>query len=342
MNSRIISCDDPLWNECLSMMPLDKQDVYYTAEYHKAYDLNGDGKPQMFVFESKGDIGIYPFLLNPIPDYEFDCQYYDIQSVYGYSGPLASTDNRDFCNEFECSFLEYVKSANIIAEFVRFHPLIQNHEVFSNNIEVIPDRQTVVLGLHDDIEDIQNYQFSSNGRRGIRLAKKNGLTSVISKDSSAFIVIYRKTMTRLHADDYYHFNECYFSKITSMSSSFFLDICTETRVVASAIIFVFKDYCHYHLSGSDKDFLFCYPSNLLLLEAIKFAKMNECKTFHFGGGRTSNQDDSLLHFKSNFSKSRATYYVGKRILNVNVYRTLMGKWESINKRKATKLLEYRD
>lgn len=338
---KIINCDDPLWNKYLSKIPHEKQDVYYTAEYHKAYELNMEGKPQLFVYEHEGNIGIYPFLLNPVPDSDFD-QYYDIQSVYGYSGPLTSTDDSEFCLRFENAFLDYGKEAKIIAEFVRFHPLLKNQCLFNHNIDVIPERETVVLDIREDLELLQKNQFSSNGRRDIRVAERKGLTVAVSKESADFAEIYSKTMDRLEAREQLRFGRDYFSVITDMPSSMFFDVLKDNQVIASAIIFIYNDFCHYHLSGSDKVFSSYCPTNLMLWEAIKYAKQNDCKFFHFGGGRTSNPDDSLLRFKSNYSKERAMFYIGKRVHNADVYGALIKKWETRSNKTATTLLEYRN
>jgi len=337
----IINCSDPRWNLYLSKLPPNKQDIYYTSEYHKAYEANGDGTPLLFVFESQRDLGIYPFMLNKVPDYGFDKEYYDIQSVYGYSGPLLSSNDKEFHKEFENAFLDYSHTARIIAEFIRFHPLQSNTDVFTNGIEVLYDRQTVYLNLQDDLDIILANQLTSNGRRDIRLAQRKGLATTVSNYPYNFINIYKDTMTQLKADNYYQFNDSYFTHIASMKSSFIIDVHLSNKVIASAIFFVYGDYCHYHLSGSDKDYSSYCPNNLLLWEAIKLAKEKKCKTLHFGGGRTSSPDDSLLRFKSNFSKNRAMYYIGKRILNDGLYEKLIEQWETKNNKKATILLAYR-
>ena len=338
----IFFCQDPLWNHYLARLPHKMQDLYHTSEYHRAHEINGDGTPLLFVYESQGELGLYPFIKNQVPDCGLNGKYYDIQSIYGYSGPLTSTDDNRFCREFENAFLDYANSACIVAEFVRFHPLLNNYGIFTNNIDVIFDRQTVVLELHNDLEYIQNHQLSSNGRRDIRVAQRKGVTTEISNNSSAFTEIYKDTMIRLNAEKYYHFNNHYFSDIADMSSTVFVDAYIEKKIVASAIFFVFGSYCSYHLSGSVKDFSSYCPMNLLLWDAINYAKEKKCKTFHLGGGRTPKSDDSLLHFKSNFSKDRAMYHIGKRILNTSVYDELIGQWEEKNNKRATILLEYRN
>ncbi|MDR1916612.1 MAG: hypothetical protein LBQ58_08575 [Synergistaceae bacterium] len=63
------------------------RDVYYTSEYYRLYEMNGEGDGRLFVYERGGDIGVYPFLKKRITGYALDRPYYDIQTAYGYGGP---------------------------------------------------------------------------------------------------------------------------------------------------------------------------------------------------------------------------------------------------------------
>ena len=339
---KVIDCTDAAWNQYLSRMPQNKRDVYFTAEYHDAYERNGDGKPQLFIFESHGELGLYPFLINTVPDCGFSRQYYDIQSVYGFSGPLSTTDDPGFLRCFEETFLDYARNVGIVAEFIRFHPLLANHDSFSNSIEISADRQTVVLNMQNDLEHMLTYQISPLGRRNIRIAERRKLHATVSSNWRLFKKLYTKTMQELGANDYYFFSDPYFNSITGMDSTFIIEILKDDIVIASGLFIFSSDYCHYHLGCSDKSFLSYRPVNLLLWEAIKNAKQRECRYFHFGGGRTTCPDDSLLSFKANFSKDRAVFYIGKRVHKPEIYNALIGEWEQKHSKPATMLLEYRN
>ena len=51
---------------------------------------------------------------------ERDTLFYDIETAYGYGGPVVKKHDPDFENAFETAFLEYCQTDNIIAEFCVF------------------------------------------------------------------------------------------------------------------------------------------------------------------------------------------------------------------------------
>lgn len=85
----IITADNPKWDEYIQKLPLDNQDIYFTSQYYLLEEKEGHGLPQLFVFTDDTDnLGIYPFLKRPINSHQINGHYYDIETAYGYGGPL--------------------------------------------------------------------------------------------------------------------------------------------------------------------------------------------------------------------------------------------------------------
>ncbi|MBU3190615.1 GNAT family N-acetyltransferase [Clostridium bowmanii] len=335
------SCDDE-WNLYLNKLPTYVQDIYYTSEYYKMYELNGDGKGKLFIYyDIYGNIAFYPFVLREIEGYKLDDKYYDIETAYGYGGPILNCSDGEFMKDLEECFIDYCKKNNIVAEFVRFHPLIKNEKLLNNNIDIIHNRTTVWLDLTKRLEEIWDQDIISKNRNMIRKAEKNGLHVEESKDFETFNKIYNSTMNKVHADSYYYFNDSYYETIKDNNNYILLNVKKDNLVIASAIFMGYGDYFHYHLAGSLKEYLKFAPNNLLLWEAIKYAQKKGYKKMHFGGGLTNSIEDNLFKFKSSFSKECADFYIGKRIHNQEVYDYLIRKWEEKNNEKAKILLQYR-
>ncbi len=72
---------------------------------------------------------------------------FDIETVYGYSGPLSNTDDPCFLREAWAAFAEYCRSAHIVAEFARCHPYAANQDLLGPGSMVVFDRQTVSIDL---------------------------------------------------------------------------------------------------------------------------------------------------------------------------------------------------
>lgn len=116
----------------------------------------------------------------------------------------------------------------------------------------------------------------------------------------------------------------------------------QDKTIAAAIFMMYGEYFHYHLAGSRKETLNLAPNNILLWEAINYAKDKGYKRMHLGGGLTDSTEDNLFRFKARFSTRYADFYIGKRIHNTKIYHYLIDAWEKRNGKKAVLLLQYRE
>lgn len=342
------------WENELISFPLKVQDIYYTQNYLHLFNKNDEGEANCFLFQKNDKIALYPFLINPVNTigYKLDDEYFDIQGVYGYNGVLTNSMEPDFIDGFYKSFNEYCTQNKIIAEFTRFHPLLGNQEFSMKHMQVSFDRETVALDLTKDYESIWLNEYSSKNRNMIRKARKAGYTSEIienptSSQINTFIDIYTYSMKMAEADEYYFFNKDFFYNTFSFLKDYallFNVLDKNKNVVCSSIFFHYGDYFHYHLSGRSKEANNAV-NNFLLDEAVKFAQKKGAKKFHFGGGRTSNPDDSLLKFKGSFAKTRLPFYIGKKIHNQQVYDEVVRQWGNNEPEKKLRyknhLLKYR-
>ena len=342
--------DKQIWHHYLSLIPVEQQDLYFTPGYYSLYQNNGDGEAFCIVFEKDGNIALYPFLKNPITPlgYELDKEYYDIQGAYGYNGIISSTENPEFIAAFWEVFDAYCLENDIIAEFTRFHPLLNNQRLASPQMKTFFSRHTVSLDLSLSEDEIWKNQISSKNRNMIRKAEKEGVTIVESDDYETFKRLYDNTMANLHAEEFYFFPQSYYEEYKQkFKDNCLLCFATLDGKVIAGSMFMFSDnYAHYHLSARDRDYSRYAANNLILWFAIRKAKECGCKWFHFGGGTTGAEEDSLLKFKKEFSKIETEFWIGKRVHNQRVYDEIVHQWkerfpESYEQYKV-KLLGYRE
>ena len=97
------------WNELLSQLPIEQQDVYFTPEYYGLYEAYGDGEAICFVYQDREKIALYPFMKNSVNKlgYCLDGEYYDIQGAYGYNGVVTNCKDGDFMADFWKAFDAY-------------------------------------------------------------------------------------------------------------------------------------------------------------------------------------------------------------------------------------------
>ena len=340
-NQMILDSTDNRWNDYLTQFPDSVQDIYYTSQYYQVEQTHQEGIGQLFVYEGNNNIAVYPFIKRPILNKSLKGKYYDIETAYGYGGPIVKSRDKIFEQVFEQAFLKYCQKEGIVDEFVRFHPLLNNEDIFRQKIQVSHNRNTVWLNLELPLEDIWMHEISTQNRNTIRKCEKSGLYVEEGDNYGEFIEIYNDTMKRIGADKFYHFHNSYYNYLKTAKGTILLYVKKNDEILAAAIFLGYGNYFHYHLSGSKKEYLKLAPNNILLWEAIKYAKKNGYKRMHFGGGLTDSEEDNLFRFKQKFSSCKADFYIGRRIHNKEIYFRLIEEWEEKNKQKAKLLLQYR-
>lgn len=331
------------WNKYLPSISEEETDIYFKEEYVKLYE-NDETEAKSFVYKEDGKIFLFPYLKRRIATKILSERYYDLESQYGYGGPICNTDDKNFQHLAIKEFFNFCFNKNIVCGFFRFHPLLENHSTFSETKGISFDRNTVVIDLELSEEEFWNNQIHSKHRNEIRKAEKSGLEFIVDKDFeylNDFISLYKKRMSNLGASSYYFFDERYYSNIKlNLKQNGFLGIVKlEEEIISAAIFFKYCIYGHYHLSASNENYLKYYPNQFLIYKTALHLKEIGIKKFHLGGGRTTDTNDSLFKFKNRFSKSLCDFYIGKFTFNKDIYNKLITDWEE---KYPSKVLEYND
>lgn len=316
------------WNSVLKSFP--RYDVYYMREYVAAFKIHGDGEPLLIYYNSQNLRAVKVVMKRRIElaDVSFlQTGFYDLISPYGYGGFIFDGDvSKEILKQLLLEYNHILNNNNIISEFTRFHPLLDNSSSIKETIPVIELGKTISMDLSSE-ENIWN-NISSKNRNMIRKAQKNGIVinNGLSKDLMAeFIAIYNATMERDYASDYYFFKEEFYqSVLDNLKDNCKIFYATlEGKIIAMSIILYANSYMHYHLSGSLFEYRQFAPSNLLLYEAALWGYQQGFKVFHLGGGIGSGEDN-LFKFKQAFNKNSShTFAIGKYIYNQEIYDRLV-------------------
>ncbi len=250
--------------------------------------------------------------------------FYDLETPYGYGGPLCDVDiPQEVQNKFSKELVDYCTTNDIVSQFVRFHPLLENYSSIPAIFETRYLRDTIYIDTASPELIMSN--MDSKNRNMVRKAMKNDVT-IIRKpidEYSDFELLYDETMVKDNADEYYFFKEDYFEsqKLMGNNTCIFYAI-REDKPIAGAIIYYNDRFAHYHLAGSHTEARKYSPSNLLLYEVSCWASEMGIEKFHLGGGMAP--DDNLFGFKKQFNKNgRLPFYVGRTIFDRDKYNYLM-------------------
>ena len=338
------------WRQYLWQLPKGKRDVYFMPEYYYLYEAYGDGEAICLVFEQDGELALYPFLKNAITQlgYELDKEYYDIQGAYGYNGLVASTDDKGFIASFWQEFDCWCQENNIVAEFMRFHPLIKNHLLGVGHYKLIHDRNTVYLDLSQSEEEIFA-GFDRGTRQHIRKALKSieiRPAERTEENVQIFNRIYRENMEHVKSIPYLFFNLQHFRNMFKLNNIEFFIAWQGDIPIACYSGLVSEDYYGNYLRASLTEFNRTGVNTLMYWSMIKSAKAHGCHYVHFGGGTNGDPENSLLHYKMNFSKTLSEFWIGKKVHNQVVYDQIVEQWKTKHpdsyEHNSVKLLGYRE
>jgi len=330
------------WSAHLARFSPKYRDIYFSYDWHELFARDIGAEPMAFLFEgSRGTRVLYPFLLRKIPPRFSEFPLFACESAYGYGGPLTEAPDPADLAQAEDAFCDWARSRGIVAEFVRFHPLLDTHRWFRRDMLIEDNRPTVTVPLDAPYEQIF-LRFSPAKRRNIRRADKAGVVVSRGKDFDGFWQLYEATMNRLDAAGFYHFRGDHRTRLERLvrTSGFLLEARLSGRLIGAALFLRTAGFLHYHLGGSDAEFLDAAPNDRLMAEAIRLGLKTGAHTVHLGGGATTDAGDTLLRFKRGFSPDMAVFRTGKRMHDPARHELLLKLWQEASGIPPSRFLQY--
>ena len=326
-------------------------DVYYLSGYVKSFQIHGDGTPLLFYFEHGDTRAINVVIKKDISEEKHFIgkieknSYFHISTPYGYGGWIIEGEKG--IKKLDEEYIEYCLENNIVSEFVRFNPLIRS-SVLSYNIYDVKKKGNLII-LNTKSNDIIWKNISRRTRTKINktnnLGVKINLSSNIDKINE-FIELYKKTMDRNKAVDYYYFNKFYFYELLKgLKNNFiFVEAVYNNILVASSIMIYANKMMTYHLGGSLIIDRLINPVCLAFYETAKWCLENDIFYFLLGGGIGGSEEDGLYRFKKAFNKNGdESFYIGKKIFDKQKYEELLNirkKYDSDFDMNNSYLIQY--
>lgn len=296
-------------------IPSEKKSFYYHPSYVALDAQEKNLKPIFFcITDSSNNIFYHAFHLGKIDKH----RVIDIQSPYGYGGPIINGD-KEFMVASYNKYIQWCKDNKILVEFIRFHPVIQNKECYLG--ETLFNRETVVVEVNNVKELIKSY--SKRVRAALKIATNQQVIIVenkTNKEIDNFYNTYTSLMEGKKTSDEYIFSAKYFYKLIKNKEVILINAYSKDNCYLGGAIFFNESYlADYHLSATNqkgRDY------NITSLLIHHFATKIESKKLHLGGGLTQSNEDSLLFFKKGFSKKIVHYSIGYRVYDKRKYYNL--------------------
>ncbi|MEI6100267.1 MAG: GNAT family N-acetyltransferase [Eubacteriales bacterium] len=322
-------------------------DVYYQHGYAASFLSVDRGAPELWIFETEKarvfqvvvvkDIAQLPCFSSVLHKQEF----FDASTPYGYGGPAIQTkglvDISRIMKAYSQFVEDYCRSRNIICEFIRFHPLLQNHLLLGRFCELRYSRKTVLVNLAGG--ELLSEVISGEKRRNIRRALRNDITVAFDLNADKldeFYEIYVKTMQKNQADEYYFFPFRFFKDTMQLlrDQAVLISAYDGSKMISGGIFLMGEGMMHCHFSATDPAYLHLNANSLIVYKAAEWGQKMNLRTLHLGGGHSEEADDSLYRFKKSFSTGEPLdFYTGKKIYHPGAYEEiarLSGKHKEID------------
>lgn len=305
------------------------QDIYFWPEYGHLYEQDGTRFCQFRHRCEAGEI-YYGYLERDIT-WDGPTEVRDIVTPYGYGGPLLFPREEGTMGElaeaFAREFGALCRERGIVSEFVRFHPVLRNHEALEALYKPELYSYNVVIDLAPPIETLWK-DFAHKVRKNVNKARTFGLRTVCDRSAARlddFLSIYYATMDRRQAAASYYFPREYFEALvnTMPNNVCFFFVENEGEVVSTELVLLGGDgLMHSFLGGTLEEAFPMRPNDLLKFAAIEWGKENGYQAYVLGGG--ASPQDGIYQYKLSFAKEGTIpFYLGKKVWDAQMYDLLV-------------------
>lgn len=322
MSLEILSLDERAadWDAALAELAPRQQDVFFTSGYLRLWQRHGDGKALGAVYRDRDGLVLYPFILRDLStvDYlggEF-AGLYDVTSPVGFGGPLVRhLTGEETLAGFRAEIDDWCHANAVVSEFVRFHPLLETSLGMERHLD-IEEAGKIVWARLDRGGSSLIESLSVPTRRNIRRALDAGLTCSVERDDEAwerFAELYLENALRRKALPAYRYDAAHFRNLRELlgPAAVLFGARLGGRLVAAALFLRSHDFVHFDALGADREFARLRPANVLLFEAMQWARGTTATALNLGGGYRG--DDEFFRFKYGFTQQLAPRRVGRAI-----------------------------
>lgn len=310
IHASLLAPGAPEWDRVLGSYP---HDFHHEPGYAALCGIHERGAPRALYVEEAGRRMLLPLLLR---------DGLDGVSPYGYPGPIGDAD---FFTDALGAGLEHARSEGLVSIFVRLHPLL-NAIPPTGVGTLVHHGETVSIDLRLSDEAMWSRTRADHRNqinRAIRLGHTASIDAAFARYHE-FQELYRRTMRRVGAADYYLFDESYFDALrAALGDRLHLCVVEIDGTFAGGGLFVETDgLVQYHLSGTAEASVRDRPTKLMLHFARGWARERGNTRLHLGGG-VGGAHDSLFDFKAGFSPDRHPYHTLRLVADPPRYAELV-------------------
>lgn len=296
-------------------------DQFHRSGYVHALARERAGIAEAAWLECAGGCAFYPYIKTSIGD--GSSQTLEIESPYGYSGPVFSSDSPDLLQQFYERFHRWCSESGVVTEFIRLNPFLltpvprtADHALVSSDLYVADLARPLDL-VWGDIRKGHRQSVKKAQTLDVRPIKMR-----LGERVSAFWRAYTDTMYRNSATAEYLFSEEFFAALDEACVGT-LDLWTASwrdQEVAYVLVLRNGAWAHYFLSASSDAGRQCCATHLLLWTAMQDLAQQGCRSFNLGGAPAG--DVPLESFKRGFARQTTVFHTARLVHNASEFSRL--------------------
>ncbi len=308
MQFAVLKPDNPERAALFSRLPYDQQDVFYMPSFALLCQksLNKLDEVLCAAMVVQNEVILYPFVKRDLARLTgvsgFD-GLYDIISLYGRGGIVATRAASQHRASFHAAMAKYCQENSIVCGFDRYHPVIANDVFAASETKIMEVGGFVVVDMRPEMNTIES-SFKQSVRKDLRKGERNGITCFAESNCDHledFLGIYYHTMERNEAQGFYYFSEEYFLILNELMQGqfhFFYAV-ADGKIVSCELVLHHGKYCHSFLGGTKRESLPLCANPILKRDILIFLKNIGCEYFLLGGGTQPN--DGIFNFKKAYA-----------------------------------------
>lgn len=272
-------------------------------------------------------------------------QWYDCEPLLGYAGPVATARDPEFLESALRLVDEYCRETGIIAQVVRFNPLLENHSLFvdlQSGLQVQLAKHIVIVPCFEE-DQRQLAVFTRSRRRDIRRSRDQ-LQLMLPKGEGEwrrFQSFVSDSLQRVGADNRWFLGDDFFLRAAA-SDCFVLYSVKDEEGVKSTIAVVHHPLASYVLLAANSEDNQRGFAKCLWFEAALDTARRKIPWLILGGGNSSSSDDSLLRWKLKFAKRPHPFFIGAWTHDHEAFEELCLAASDSRKGTSQRFLKYRD
>ena len=255
---------------------------------------------------------------------------FDIEPLVGYFGPLTTPNTPSaFLRAALDRYTTLCRNHGIVAELIRFNPLLQNHVAFDGvaaELTLSAPKPVVYLRpQHDDTLRMASYPRAT--RNMVRAGYRSSDFSNLDKTDHwwrQFRDIVDQTLNATGAAPYWRFSEGLWRRLQQHDRFVLFAARREDRLVAAALALVQERTWYYFVAAGVREPEARRGAGNALVDRIGHAAaLNGARHLGLGGGNTGARRDSLFEFKNSFGGDVLGFRVGFFVHDRAEHRTLL-------------------